>query len=132
MLKIRGSIYMLETFESFYTGFINLAVFFFEIFGVIIIVSSGIKAIVDLFHKKPVQLPFSKGLCLGLLFLLVGEILNSVTAVDLKDLIFIGLLVLIRMHIAHNLNHEIEVKENEQLHELEHIHELEQLNSENK
>ena len=101
----------LEVFEVYFAEFIEVAVLFFEVFGVGIIVYNGILGIIHYFKKMPVQLTFSKGLALGMLFLLIGEILHSVVATNLKDLIYIGLLVLIRMYIAHSLNEEIEFKE---------------------
>lgn len=101
----------LEMFEFYFAEFIEVSVLFFEVFGVGIIVYNGILGINHYFKKMPVQLTFSKGLALGMLFLLIGEILHSVVATSLKDLIYIGLLVLIRMYIAHSLNEEIEFKE---------------------
>ena len=101
----------LELFEVYFAQFIEIAVIFFEVFGVGIIVYNGILGIIHYFKKMPVQLTFSKGLALGMLFLLIGEILHSVVATTLKDLVYIGLLVLIRMYIAHSLNEEIEFKE---------------------
>ena len=102
---------VLELFEVYFAEFIEISVLFFEVFGVGIIVYNGILGINHYFKKMPVQLTFSKGLALGMLFLLIGEILHSVVATSLKDLIYIGLLVLIRMYIAHSLNEEIEFKE---------------------
>lgn len=101
----------LEVFELYFTEFIEIVVLFFEVFGVGIIVQNGILGMIHYFKKMPVQLTFSKGLALGMLFLLIGEILHSVVATNLKDLVYIGLLVLIRMYIAHSLNEEIEFKE---------------------
>lgn len=92
---------------------IELAVFFFEIFGVGVIIYHGIVGVKNLFKKQPVKADLTKGLALGLLFLLIGEILHSVTAGSIQDLVYIGLLVVIRMFIAHSLNKESEEKPSE-------------------
>ena len=123
---------MLEVLTEILHVIIEYGVLFFEYFGVGVLLFSGIKGITFV-SGRPVHLQLSKGLALGLEFLLIGEILHTVIVQTVDDMIFIGCLIVIRMFLALIINHEIESKQEQKLHkrkfekELEHLeHEVEQ------
>ena len=124
---------MLEVLTQILHVIIEYGVLFFEYFGVGVLLFSGIKGIITFVSGRPVHLQLSKGLALGLEFLLIGEILHTVIVQTVDDMIFIGCLIVIRMFLALIINHEIESKQEQKLHkrkfekELEHLeHEVEQ------
>lgn len=109
---------ILEVSEQFLHIFIEYAVLFFEILGVGILVHSGIKAMISYVKGIPVHLQLSKGLAVGLEFLLIGEILHTVIIATVEDMMFIAGLICIRMFLAFMINHEIEAKQEQKLHKI--------------
>ena len=109
---------------------IEYGVLFFEYFGVATLIYSGLKGIITFLSGKPVHLQLSKGLALGLEFLLIGEILHTVVVQSIDDMLFIGCLIIIRMFLALIINHEIESKQEQKLHKKKFEKELARLDQE--
>ena len=107
---------MLEILHHVLHLIIEYSIVIFEIIGVVVLIISGIKGIIAYVQNKPVHLPLTKGLALGLEFLLVGEILNTVVVKNISDIVFIASLCGVRMFLAVILGHEIETKQEAKMH----------------
>ena len=88
---------------------ITYSVLGFEWIGVIIVVISGIRGVVELFKKNPdIDLHLSQGMAVALQFMFCAEIVKLITIGDLTDIILVlGIVVL---HIAITLLVVFELK----------------------
>ena len=108
----------MEAFQSIFSDIINIASTVVNIWGVVLISISVIKEIykaifVYKFDTEKISLDSSlnHGLASALEILLAGEILGTVVAYSMENLIHIAVLVVIRVFIIYVLNWELGHKE---------------------
>lgn len=102
---------------------VGYTVFAFEVIGIIMLIVVGIKGLMNVFKKDPeAGLKLSEGMGLALQFLMFGEILNTVTAGTLADILHVGGIVVLRVAltvVTHwELKNHKEELENEQIEEM--------------
>ncbi|MEG2328677.1 DUF1622 domain-containing protein [Anaerorhabdus sp.] len=94
------------------TDLVNYAILFFEFIGVIILIISGIKGLINYINKNPkTRLDLAKGMAMGLEFKLGSEILRTVIAQDVNDLIITGFVVILRAALTFLIHWEIKNQE---------------------
>lgn len=102
---------------------VGYTVFAFEVIGIIMLIYVGIKGLINVFKNDPeVGLKLCEGMGLALQFLMFGEILNTVTASSMAEVIHVGGIVVLRVSLAvvthWELKNHKEELENEQIEEL--------------
>ncbi len=79
----------------------------FEYIGVAVMIAAAVKAVWDGFHRNPyLRIRLGTEMATSLQFLMGGEILRTVVTHDLKGVLEIGALVIIRMALAFLLHWE--------------------------
>ena len=93
---------------------VEFATLFFEFSGVIVLVWTGIQGFVKFVRKNHhVKLTLLRGMALSLELLMGGEILKTILIVDLKELIVIGGLALLRAALSLLIHWEVKNEEAE-------------------
>ena len=100
---------MLHTFENFLHSGVTLLVHLLEIMGVIIILFGAIRDFVWYFSGRAVniRLDLARSLALGLEFKLGGEILRTVIARDLHEILTVGAIIVLRGALSFLIHWEI-------------------------
>jgi len=92
---------VLETAEMILANIVEVGAFFLEFFGIVVLIKSGILCFLKwLKHDESAGLEMGKGVGLALGVMMGGELLHTIIADDLKDLIMLGVLVVIRTAMA--------------------------------
>jgi uncharacterized membrane protein len=87
---------------------IKWGIFFFEATGVIILVFSGVKAVVQLFLRRDdARLNLAEGVALALQFKIGGEVLRTVIAATWSELGIIGATIVLRAALTFLIHWEI-------------------------
>lgn len=103
---------MYEILEEFLTEFVNYAIMFFEFVGVIVLIISGIKGIKDYIQHNPqIRLSLAEGMALSLEFKLGSEILRTVIVRELKELVFVAGIIILRAALTYLIHWEIDYEE---------------------
>lgn len=86
-----------------------VVVYLLEIMGASVIVASAVRDFIWYFTGRSVnvRLDLARALALGLEFKLGGEILRTVIARDLTELLFIGIIILLRGALSFLIHWEI-------------------------
>lgn len=93
--------------------FTNYAIEFFEFVGVIILVLSGLKGIVNYIRKSPsTKIELLKGMAMGLEFKLGSEILRTVIVREINEIIIVGAIIALRAILTFLIHWEIKVEQN--------------------
>lgn len=91
---------------------VKLAILLFEFTGVIVLIVSGIRGVIDLFKRCPeTRLSLAKGMATGLEFKLGSEILRTVIIHDMSEIFIIGGIIILRAAIAILIHWEIKNEE---------------------
>ena len=109
---------MLEIMESILFIGITLIVHLLEIMGVIVILFGAVRDFIWYFTGRSVniRLDLARSLALGLEFKLGGEILRTVIARDLGEIITVGAIILLRGALSFLIHWEIgHIEEDERL-----------------
>ncbi len=109
---------MLATFEAVLHTGITLIVHLLEIMGVIVILFGAVRDFVWYFTGRAVniRLDLARSLALGLEFKLGGEILRTVIARDLREILTVGAIIVLRGALSFLIHWEIEhIAEDERL-----------------
>lgn len=89
-------------------------ILFFEFIGVIVMLWTGLNGIVNYVRKKRYgHLHMFQGMATALGFLLVGEILHTITVREFKDLLMVGGLIVLRVALTMLINWEINLEKKE-------------------
>lgn len=105
-----GGIVMLETTAaSLFHSLILLLVHLLEMMGVLIILVGATKDFILYFTKRTVniRLDLARSLALGLEFKLGGEILRTVIARDIHEMLSVGAIILLRAALSFLIHWEI-------------------------
>ena len=87
---------------------VDISIIFFEIIGLLFMLYAGIRGTIDYIRKSSTaSLDLAKGMSMGLQLLMGGEILKTITIGDIKVLIIVGGLVVIRAALAFFIHWEI-------------------------
>ena len=87
----------------------------FEFVGVLIVLYTGIKAIIGIIKKdREVQLKLAEGFPLALTFLLGGEILKTVVSKELSDILMVAATMALRAAMSILLHWEIKNEKSEE------------------
>ncbi len=102
----------MEVLEGILRNLVGLAIYLFEFMGVIVLIISGLKGIVNYFRKYPLtRLNLAKGMAMGLEFKLGSEILRTVVVRDSKELITVAGIILLRAALTFLIHWEIKNEE---------------------
>lgn len=114
----------MEMFEHLLHLVIEWAILGFEFTGVAIMIFAGIKNLVNYMRRDHlVPLMLGKGIAMGLEFLLVGEILNTVIAHGMTEIASVACIVVIRVVLTVLIHWEVKEETLEIEHEAEkHAH----------
>ncbi|HHU72017.1 MAG TPA: DUF1622 domain-containing protein [Clostridiales bacterium] len=89
-------------------------ILFFEFIGVVVMLWTGLNGIVNYVRRNRLgHLHMFQGMATALGFLLIGEILHTITVREFKDLIMVGGLILLRVAITMLINWEINLEKKE-------------------
>jgi uncharacterized membrane protein len=87
---------------------IKWGILFFEATGVVILIFTGVKAIVELLRRREdARLNLAQGVALALQFKIGGEVLRTVIAVSWDELGIIGATILLRAALTFLIHWEI-------------------------
>ncbi len=110
---------MQSSLGTYFMTFVNDSIFVLEGVGVIILLVYAIRALIALFKSiHQCKRLLSEGITTALSFLLVGEVLKTITAPDWKDIGMTCAILLMRAVVTILLywesRHESEVKQGEE------------------
>ncbi len=100
-------------FSLFLNKYVNIVILFFEYTGVTVMLISGVKGAYDCFVKKcpETRINLAKGMATALEFKMGSEILRTAIAHELKEIIFIGGIIVLRAALAFLIHWEIKNEE---------------------
>ncbi len=108
----------------------NIAITFFELIGVIIIIVSGVKGVIGYLKNDPLtRLNLANGMAMGLEFKLGSEILRTVIVHKFSEILIVGAIVILRAALTFIIHWEIK---NEEPELAEHLEKAEQTSTEHK
>ena len=91
---------------------IRFLIILFDSFGVVVLISTTIRSIMNYFHKdRQVRLMLAQGIALALEFKLAGEVLRIVMVRDIDELLILGTIILLRGAITLLIHWEIRVEQ---------------------
>lgn len=91
---------------------VDIAILLFEYAGVLVLIVSGIRGIVDYFRRNPlIRLNLAKGMALGLEFKLGSEILRTVVVREFSEILLVGGIILLRAALTFLIHWEIKNEE---------------------
>ena len=103
----------MQFLEALLTDIVDIAILLFEYAGVIVIVHTGIMAIINYIRKNPLtRLNLAKGLAMGLEFKLGSEILRTVVVREVNEVILVGSIIVLRAALTLLIHWEITTEEN--------------------
>lgn len=103
---------MYALIENLFTQIVQYSILLLEFIGVLIIICTAIKGIVELFrHRMNVRLDIAKGIALALEFKLGSEVLRTAIVRDFQELFIAGAIVLLRAAITFLIHWEIKTEE---------------------
>ena len=107
----------MEMVEQIFSTVVQIAQLFLEVAGLIILVMGGVKCFIGyLKGEKYVRLELAVQISLALEFLMAGEILHTIVAEDLNELIILGAIIVFRAILTWENGHELkEMREREEL-----------------
>lgn len=91
---------------------VDIAIIGFELMGVLVIVFTGARGVMDFFRHNPaIRLNLAKGMALGLEFKLGSEILRTVIVRDAKEILTVAGIIALRAALTFLIHWEIKVEE---------------------
>ena len=99
---------MLETLHHLLGIIVEYAIFIFEIVGVLILIWSGVKGVINFLRKDPhAGLKLAEGMATALQFKLGGEILRTVVISQFNDIFMVGGIIALRIALTVLIHWEI-------------------------
>ena len=112
-----GAFSLNRVLETGLENAVNFFVIILELMGLTVIAVTAVKAFYSLIKKDPkTRLNLAEGLAMALEFKLGGEILRTVVARDMSDIIQVGAIIILRAALTFLIHWEIK---NEEEHEKE-------------
>lgn len=103
---------MIESLELFLRYVVDLAILFFEMMGVLVIIIAGIRGICDYAKRNPsIRLNLAQGMALGLEFKLGSEILRTVVVRELSEVATVAAIIALRAALTFLIHWEIKVEQ---------------------
>ena len=102
----------MQILREIFAVVLDYSILFFDCVGVLVVVSAGIVGVIDhIRHKPRMRLKLARGLALGLEFKLGSEILHTVMMRELREILIVGLIILLRSALAVIIHWEIKIEE---------------------
>lgn len=102
----------MEMFQNGLNAVVETAILIFEYAGAGIILAAGIRGIADYVRKNPrMRLNLARGLVTGLEFKLGSEILRTVTVREMRELLFVAGIIVLRTALTFLIHWEIKNEE---------------------
>lgn len=102
----------MDFLEHLLQNIVNIAIFIFELIGVLVIIVAGILGSINYIKKNPLtRLNLAKGLAMGLEFKLGSEILRTVVVRDYKEIIIVACIIALRAALTFLIHWEIKNEE---------------------
>lgn len=102
----------MELMENILQVFVGYSILVFEYIGVGVIAVAGIKGFINYIRKNPeTRLELAKGLAMGLEFKLGSEILRTVIVREMKEILFVAGIILLRAVLTILIHWEIKNEE---------------------
>ena len=90
------------------TNVVSLASLVLELFGAIILVYTDVKGFIQwVTHKEECSVSLAEGIAMCLEFLMAGEVLHTILAEEISDLVILGALVVLRGIMTLEIHWEI-------------------------
>ncbi len=103
--------------EELLRTIISWGVLFFEYIGVVILILSGIHAVIGIFKRSPhIRLDLARGMATALSFKLGGEILRTVVVQTFHEIAIVACIVALRAALTFLIHWEIGHMEREEAH----------------
>jgi uncharacterized membrane protein len=103
---------IVSAFERIFLVFAQFGVTFMEMAGVVVLLISGINALVHYFRKdSSVRLKLARGIALSLEFKLGGEVLRTAIVREWGELGILGAVILLRVAMTILIHREIKDEE---------------------
>ena len=89
-------------FNSFFTVGVQFIIHMLEIMGIVVICIGAVRDFIDYFSGRGdnVKLDLAESMALGLEFMLGGEILRTVIAHELSDILLVGAIIVLRVALT--------------------------------
>lgn len=101
----------MEWIQSVFETVVSCGVMFLEAAGVVILLFTAVKGIINLFRKDPnVRLELAEGIALALEFKLGGEVLRTVIVRTWEEMAMLGAIIILRAAITFLLHYEIKTE----------------------
>ncbi|MGN0759520.1 MAG: DUF1622 domain-containing protein [Candidatus Ventricola sp.] len=93
---------MMNLIEVFFTTGVEFIIHILEIMGIVVICVGAVRDFIDYFtgRDKNVKLDLAESMALGLEFMLGGEILRTVIAHELSDILLVGAIIVLRVALT--------------------------------
>lgn len=93
--------HILELLETIIHYAAELGIIFLEMTGIVILICTGVKCVYEhIKHDKHIKIDLAHGIALALEFKLGGEVLHTVLAKDLNDLLMVAAVMALRAAIT--------------------------------
>ncbi len=104
----------MELFHEWLNILVDGAILLFEFVGVLVIIVSGIRGIMDYIRHEPLtRLNLAKGMAMGLEFKLGSEILRTVVVREWTEIATVGGIIVLRAALTFLIYWEIKEEEKE-------------------
>lgn len=114
----------MEWLEHILTTTVDLAILLFELIGVAVLISSGLRGLYDMVRRSPMlRLNLANGLAMGLEFKLGSEILRTVVVREFREIFLVAGIIVLRAALTLLIHWEIK---NEERHTADRLSEQEQ------
>ena len=118
--------HFLELLETIVHYAAELGIVLMELTGIVVLIATGVKCIIEYVkHDRKIKIDLAHGIALALEFKLGGEVLHTVLAKDMNDLLMVAGVMALRAAITILLHWEASNEE-------KHLHEEEALKAEHK
>lgn len=112
--------HIIELLEKIVHYAAKLGIVFLELTGIVVLIATGVKCIYEYVkHDRKIKIDLAHGIALALEFKLGGEVLHTVLAHDLNDLLMVAAVMALRAAITVLLHWEVKNEE-------KHLHEEEE------
>ena len=103
---------MIEILNNMLITIADYAIFLFEFVGVIVLILTGFRGIIDYIKRNPLtKLNLAKGMALGLEFKLGSEILRTVVIRELSEIGIVAAIIAVRAALTLLIHWEIKNEE---------------------